>query len=991
MRESWEIKQLGFLHPHHPTLATLILATLILATLVVAIFQTMDQLQWLTMQKLVITIVGFTNCVASTLICADEAGQLEFFESKIRPVLVEHCYRCHSSEAGKSKGGLLLDSRTGWQMGGDSGPAIIPYKPQESLVLLAINQSGESSEMPPDGRLSKAVVQDFEAWITAGAVDPRGGEKPVTAELMDISAGKQFWSFQPLQTSFDHRSIDAFIQPQASVAPANTLARRLFLDLIGLPPTPDELHEFVQIYTEISPDKAVEIFTDKLLSREEFGEKWARHWMDIARYADSNGGDFNLTFPESWRYRNYLIDAFNSDMPYDQFIREQIAGDLLPASGTEERNRQVIATGFLMVAPKMLTERNKAKMHLDIADEQVDTIGRAILGLTLGCARCHDHKFDPIPTADYYAMLGILHSTRTADGILMGNVNVTGWKETNLEVSAEIRQLLAQQQHRKTIIENDLKQKQDELKNLQAKNAVTIDDSAAKTTGMWRKSTFRPNHIGSHYLVADKDNKDSLSISWKIPLPKPGQYEVRVSFGGGRGLEKKAPYIVTHANGKTELIIDQTAKPPIDGLWYPIGKFTFAASPNEKSSDTAKHGSVFATIELSNSDTNAPVIADAVQIVPTEALPTTDQAGKLKLLLAETERLQREFKELENNQPKIAKAMAAADHTGERLGDVQIRIRGEANNRGSVAPRGFLQVASGADDAKPDIAAGQSGRIELAKWLTSPENPLTPRVMANRVWQQLFGRGIVSTTDNFGIRGTSPTHPELLDFLAKNFIDGRWSVKSLVRKIIQSKTYQQNSSMVSSSDPENRYLRRQNCRPVRAETLRDSILAIAGELRREPQESAVGALGMYAIQTSGKRDPSLAKTGDLRRRSVYMPVIRGAVPPSLAIFDLPNPDLVTGTRSETTVPAQALFMMNSKFMRDMCQAMSTKLCKDHDEMDRLIDDTYQRILIRSADQDDITRARTYIDGLTKDGKSEQEAVASFVQILFSSTEFRFVD
>ncbi|HBV63023.1 MAG TPA: hypothetical protein DEF45_08385, partial [Rhodopirellula sp.] len=346
------------------------------------------------MNKVLITFVVFTAWLACTFANADEAGQREFFESKIRPVLVERCYRCHSTKAGKSKGGLLLDSRNGWQVGGDSGPAIIPFKPAESLLLLAINQSGESSAMPPDDRLSQAVVKNFEAWIMAGAIDPRDGHKPLAATRIDITAGKQFWSFQPLQTSFDHRSIDEFIQPLAPIAKANTLARRLFLDLIGIPPTPDELHKFIQIYTDSSPDQAVETFTDELLSRKEFGEKWARHWMDIARYADSNGGDFNLTFPESWRYRNYLIDAFNSDMPYDQFIREQIAGDLLPASNTEQRNRQMIATGFLMVAPKMLTERNKAKMHLDIADEQVDTIGRAILGLTLGCARCHDHKFD---------------------------------------------------------------------------------------------------------------------------------------------------------------------------------------------------------------------------------------------------------------------------------------------------------------------------------------------------------------------------------------------------------------------------------------------------------------------------------------------------------------------------------------------------------------------------------------------------------------------
>ena len=943
------------------------------------------------MHKLLIIFVVSTTCVACAFASADEAGQLEFFESKIRPVLVKHCYRCHSTKAGKSKGGLLLDSRHGWQVGGDSGPAIIPYKPQESLILLAINQSGESSAMPPDDRLSEAVVKDFEAWIMAGAIDPRDGHKPPPVKRMDIAAGKQFWSFQPLQNSFDHASIDGFIQPHASVAAAHTLARRLYLDLIGLPPDTDEQQEFGRIYSENSPAKAVEIFTNRLLSRKEFGEKWARHWMDIARYADSNGGDFNLTFPESWRYRNYLIDAFNHDMPYDQFIREQIAGDLLPASGTEERNRQMIATGFLMVAPKMLTERNKAKMHLDIADEQVDTIGRAILGLTLGCARCHDHKFDPIPTADYYAMLGILHSTRTADGILMGNVNVSGWKETELQVDAKTRRVLKQHQDRITNIEKELKRKREKLKKLQTKDAVTVDDPKAEIMGMWRKSTFRPNHIGSHYLVADKGIKEALSISWNILLPKPGQYEVRVSFGGGAGLEKKAPYVITHAKGQTELLIDQTLKPSIDGLWYPLGTFNFATGTIDNVADSKTSGSAYATVRLSNRGTTAPVIADAIQLVPIETLQNSDQVQTSKPLLDEIKRLQAELESLEKSVPKIEKAMVAADHSGERLGDTHIRIRGEPDNRGLKVPRGFLQAASSTDASKPDIPKHQSGRIELANWLTNPENPLTSRVMANRIWQQFFGRGIVSSTDNFGVRGARPTHPELLDFLATEFMNQGWSVKSLIRKIVQSKTYQQSSFVVSSSDPENRSLRRQNCRPASAETLRDSILAIAGELNREPQKSAVGSLGMYAIATSGKRDPSLSKTGELRHRSVYMPVIRGAVPPSLAIFDLPNPDLVTGTRSETTVPAQALFMMNSQFIRDISKAMAAAVCAEHNDLDVLIGELYQRILIRSADQDDITQAEKYITGLIRDGKSKQAAVASFVQAMFSSTEFRFID
>ncbi|MDB4561647.1 DUF1553 domain-containing protein [bacterium] len=942
------------------------------------------------MNKLLITIVALTNCFVSVFVSADDADPLEFFESKIRPVLVKSCYRCHSAEAGKSKGGLLLDSRTGWQTGGDSGPAIIPFNPEESLVLLAINQSGESSEMPPDGRLSNQVVEDFRAWIAAGAVDPRDGQRPVAGEQMNVEAGRQFWAFQPRSTSFDHSSIDEFVRPEAPPATADKLARRLFLDLIGLPPTPEEHHEFARLYSQSSPEKAVQVFTDKLLTRKEFGEKWARHWMDVARYADSNGGDFNLTFPESWRYRNYLIDAFNHDMPYDQFIREQIAGDLLPASGIEERNRQMVATGFLMVAPKMLTERNKPKMHLDIADEQVDTIGRAILGLTLGCARCHDHKFDPIPTSDYYAMLGILHSTRTADGILMGNVNVSGWKETELELDENTRQQVAQNETTTKTIEKELKRRQKEIEELQPTGTVVIDDIAAEKTGPWRKSKLRPNHIGSHYLVADKDKNELFSIKWKALLPEPGEYEIRVSFGGGDGLAKKAPYIVRHAGGETPVTVDQTPKPAIKGMWHPIGKFTFNAKTTDKSADPNHQKGVYAEVELSTQGTVGFVIADAIQIVPINASEGSDDK-QFDLLLVEITRLKEKLEALTAQKPVISKAMVAADHSGERLGDMHIRIRGETNNLGTKAPRGFLQVASKTNADKPNIPTDQSGRVELANWITAPENPLTSRVMVNRIWQQFFGRGIVSTTDNFGIRGTSPTHPELLDFLAENFIDDDWSVKSLIRKIVQSQTYQQSSMVVSSSDTTNQFLRRQNCRPASAETIRDSILAITGELNWAQQESAVESLGMYAIATSGKRDPSLGKTGDLRQRSIYMPVVRGAVPPSLAIFDLPNPDLVTGTRAGTTVPTQALFMMNSKFIQDMSKSMSVRVCAGNDDVEMMIRELYQRILIRQADQDDISKAQEYISGLIRNGKPKQEAVASFVQILFSSTEFRFVE
>ena len=334
--------------------------------------------------------------------------------------------------------------------------------------------------------------------------------------------------------------------------------------------------------------------------------------------------------------------------------------------------------------------------------------------------------------------------------------------------------------------------------------------------------------------------------------------------------------------------------------------------------------------------------------------------------------------------------MAAKDHVDDRVGDLRVRIRGEVKNLGPMAPRGFLQVASRPESASVKIPEGHSGRRELAEWITRDEHPLTARVMANRVWQQLFGRGIVATTDNFGVRGTAPTHPELVDFLAGEFIDDNWSVKKLVRRIVQSRTYQQAARTASDGDPENSKLKHQNRRPAPAETIRDSILAIAGQLDPKPRKSVVQQLGMYAIATSGKRHVSLSQTGKLRQRSIYMPIVRGAVPPSLAVFDMPNPDLVTGTRAVTNVPAQALFMMNSSFVADMAQALSSETSKTR-PLDDVIRELYRRILIRNADAEDVAIGRQYIIKLIDEGTSRPDAIASLVQVLFSSAEFRFIE
>ena len=906
----------------------------------------------------------------------EQAAKLEFFESKIRPVLVEQCYKCHSVESGKSKGELQLDSRAAWQAGGESGPAVIPGNPDKSPLILAISRSGVIPEMPPKSHLSDEVIENFRKWIADGAVDPREGKAPVhEKETIDIEEGRKFWSFQPRRTFSGKETIDSFVQPEAPVASADKLVRRIYLDLIGLPPTPEQRQAFHDLYRQRSPKAAAKLTADSLLDDTAFGEKWARHWLDVARYADSNGGDFNLTFHESWRYRNYVIDAFNQDMPYDQFLKEQIAGDLLPFDSPEQRNRQLIATGFLMIAPKMLTERNKPKMHLDIADEQVDTIGRSIMGLTIGCARCHDHKFDPIPTSDYYALAGILHSTRTADGILMNNVNVTGWKETDLNMDSEAQALLESHQVKIRSLEKEIDQKKKSAKKTPQENlGIVVDDTEAKKVGEWRKSTFRPNHIGLHYL-ADNNGQGDYSITWKATLPKPGKYEVRVSFGGGSGLAKTAPYVIHHAEGETRLKIDQTVKPSIRGLFHSIGQFTFKSA---------------ATVHLSNENANGHVIADAVQLVHLDDIAREAKTAQGSLQ-ADIKKLEAQLKKRKDELPKAPKAMAAADLTGKRFGDMHIRIRGESGNLGAKAPRGFLQVVSFTGTTPVDISNDESGRLQLAEWLAHPNHPLTARVMANRIWQHLFGKGIVLTSDNFGTLGAPPSHPELLDYLAGRLIANDWSMKSLIREIVTSDTYLQAAETTNGNDPDNRDLRHQNRRPAPAETIRDSILAVAGKLDREPRQSVVEQLGMYAIQTSGSRHESLGKTEELRQRSIYMPIVRGAVPPSLAVFDLPNPDMVTGTRSVTTVPAQALFMMNSPFVREMAEMVAYRLNGQDLKLTDIIKQLYLLILIREADTGDIAIANEYIEELVKTGRSQKQAIASFVQVLFSSTEFRFIE
>ncbi|MCA9081330.1 MAG: DUF1549 domain-containing protein [Planctomycetaceae bacterium] len=819
--------------------------------------------------------VGFC-CLFSTTGRGDDGTA--FFEAKIRPVLVEHCYSCHSAEAEAIKGGLSLDTRMGIQQGGESGPAVVPGKVAESLIVDALRY--DTFEMPPKQRLPQEVVDDFVKWIEMGAPDPREGAAPkVAQQSIDLDEARKFWAYQPPRrhmvekddSTWPTSELDWFIHQRRSAAglepspPADrtTLIRRLSYDLTGLPPAPGEVAAFVADESE----DAIEQLVDRLLASPQFGEHWGRHWLDLARYADSNGGDINLTYHNAWRYRNYVIDAFNNDKPFDQFIREQLAGDLLPAESDEQRAEQMIGSGYLVIGPKMLSERDKEKLRMDVVDEQLDSIGKTFLGLALGCARCHDHKFDPIPTADYYALAGILRSTVIVEGIRMGNVNVSGWAERPLPMDAEQEAAHSAYETALATVEQELKQAKYELSKSRKEGGlspenllgVVVDDTAATLNGFWKNSSLSPSFIGAGYIHDDKADKGQKSVTFTPDLPQTGEYEVRISYTANKGRDRAVPVTIRHAAGESVVNVDQEQKPELGGVFHVLGRFQFAAGTT-------------GSVTISNAETTDHVIVDAAQFVPVELLketptaitkPTPDNA-----VATATAELETRVKELEGRHDELKKsapaptpmAMAAEDRL--EIENCQICIRGEPHNLGPAVPRGFLQVTS-PETARPDELQG-SGRLELAHWVASRENPLTARVTVNRIWSRLFGAGIVRSVDNFGQLGERPTHPELLDTLAVDFMDEDWSVKRLIRKLVLSSTYQQSSQFDSTAktvDPENRLHWRHNRRRLTAEELRDSLLTVAGELDRTPGESPVEGYGESAVANNSGED-----TGDRKER-----------------------------------------------------------------------------------------------------------------------------
>ena len=755
-----------------------------------------------------------------------------FFEKHIRPILIQHCYQCHSEKAGKRKGGLWLDRQDGWAAGGETGPAIVPGDVAGSLLLKSVRY--ESLKMPPEKQLPRNLIARLEEWVLRGAYDPRTAPGQVSQPGIDIAAGRQFWSFQPItqpklpvvldqswpRTDIDHFLLAGLERAQLTPAPDATrviLLRRVYLALTGLPPSITQQDAFL---SDLSSD-AFERVVDRLLTSHAFAERWARHWLDIIRYADTTGGGGSQALPDAWRLRDYVVQAFRNDKPLNQLIREHIAGDLLPFSSYTEQADQLAATGLLVLGPHNYGGQDKQLLALEIVDEQIDTIGKAFLGMTIGCARCHDHKFDPIPTSDYYALAGIFLSTQSVS-----------------------------------------------------------DASAAK---------------------------------W-----------------------------FTRA--------------------YPL-------SPQQESAQAARQTQI-TTLEREIIDLKAQIKA-----LSTDANADKEVLAKRNADLKQQEALVKKLKE--HKDPPQPTIMCVGE--AEEPQDTSIRVRGQPRALGAMVPRSFLQVATSSEMAVSKIEQG-SGRLELANWIASDQNPLPARVLANRIWQHLFGEGIVRTPDNFGTTGNRPTHPALLDHLAVQLMQNGWSTRKLIRTIVLSRAWQMASTagdpQAAAIDPENKLLWRANKRRVDAEVLRDSILALSGSL--DPRR------GGPSLPDDFKSEFTFKHTS--QKRSIYIPVFRNQLHEIFSTFDFANPSFVVGKRFESTIPTQALYLMNSPFIYQHAKTAAAHLLGQLTNPEDAIHRVYRHVLCRPPRQEELTLTREFL----KAENFSTEVRIGLIRSLFACVDFQYI-
>jgi len=1143
-----------------------------------------------------VVVVGLALALPSVAHAADaetpqfDPQAIEFFERDIRPLLVERCYKCHG-DGEDSKGGLTLTSRAAILRGGDSGPAAVAGNLKESLIVEAVEYK-DALQMPPDGKLEQKQIDLFSKWVMLGMPWPATAAPaegtPERAKAYEFSdAQKQFWSFQQLarpvppqveRTDWIKTDVDRFILAQLEqrkVTPAppadkRTLIRRVTFDLTGLPPTPEDVAAFL---ADASPEAYARV-VDRLLASPAYGEHWGRHWLDVVRYTDSKdvrdlGQPYDIV--ESYRYRDWVVRAMNQDLPYDQFVRYQIAGDLLPTAGPDEVNADAItATGLLTIGSWGAGDADVQKMYSDMVDDQINVVSRAFLGLSVGCARCHDHKFDPIPTADYYGLAGIFFSTQIAIPQISAPYNkVPLVSKSRID---RFNQAVAA-----------IKAKRDEVKSFVDAQYAALPEQHVGETGKYllavydyqhrpaekSKSTppefaaevqLRPDAFGQwiEYLNGTDDQRlldrqlpgvdgkagifawrgpgdtpvvvlntlgepaelpgqirphgvgvhpgpnSGVGVIWKSPLTGTIKISGRVAhvhvqcgngiawavqklgaggavaLGGGelpRGGEQQFSTLPTVqqvpvAAGESIRIIVlpsgehscdmsaldlEIAEQGGEGRLWSLGEDLLAALPAGGANPAADHygnsavwslaevalasavphaergpgGPLAAWFELvekvsagAASRTDLEQVALRLQeqleqlrqqraqaaTAPTE--PAAGAAGPMtafyqalvskggpfrvtqrddeKLLPAESkaarQKMLDEIAGLEKETEPYPVAMAAVDggvggtkYAG--FHDAQIHIRGRYDRLGELVPRHFPRIIAG--DNQPPITQG-SGRLELAQWITRPDNPLIARVIVNRIWLHHFGQGLVRTPGNFGMAGEAPTHPELLDFLAGRFIESGWSIKAMHRLLVESAVYLQSSHVAAeivAAEPENRLWGRMNRRRLEAEAIRDTVLSVSGQLDRTLGGPVVRKLDEYTTS---------------RRRTLYLMTNRSDKTNFRFLFDGADPENVVDQRSVSTVAPQALYMLNNPLALAQCSALVERLMRESPQSDtERIDRAYELLFGRPPTGEERELGLAFLTHL---GQRKPEAAdparwawEAYCQSLLCANELIYVD
>jgi hypothetical protein len=885
--------------------------------------------------------VAFFALSSSSMAAQPDAKGIEFFERKIRPVLVNRCYECHAAGA-KVKGGLRLDTRAGMLKGGDNGPTLVAGKPAASLLIKAINYDGDL-QMPPKGKLSAQIIADFSAWIEMGAPDPRDDSASSERKLgtIEINEARRFWSFQPVRkpeppsVPGDRATtpIDRFIAAKlaekglgpATAADKHTLIRRATFDLLGLPPTPAEIDVFVN---DDSADAYAKL-VDRLLASPQYGEAQARYWLDVARYAEDQAHTFAVKpYTNAYRYRDWVIDSFNADLPYDRFVKLQIAADLMNDDGSPASHNQRAALGFFGLGAQYYKNSDAAKAAADELDDRVDTLTRGFLGLTVSCARCHDHKFDPIPTQDYYSIAGIFWSSKLADVSMGSKEQQARYQEGQTKVQAAEKK-----------VKDLLQVEKDKL------ISGKIDQLPQYFMAAWKCEARKLTQADySTETQAKLDKLDSACLGRFTKL-----------------MNRKSPAI-----------------PALDAWRRNLPK---AGAPAEPSAEVVKAARDFADAVKSTLAKGSDKSKDEMMqslFGEKGVFPITD-AEVVNRMPSDCKK---EYETRKREQTEVAKSAPPMPPSAHGLAeaapvDLNVYIRGNPAKQGEPAPRRFLRIVAG--DNPPEFKKG-SGRLELAQAIADAKNPLTARVMVNRIWQQHFGRGIVGTPSNFGALGERPTHPELLDYLASRFVECGWSIKQIHREIMLSSAYRQSSERNAQAmqvDPDNRLLWRMSRQRLKVEEFRDALLAVSGSLDR----------------TMGGPTTNLDSASNLRR-TVYAKISRHELNGLLRLFDFPDANITSDRRSETTVPQQQLFVLNSAFMANQAKAFAARLKNEANDDGARIRRAFVLAFGRSATDDDVETGLRYLQG--KD--SGKDAVANkltrwerYAQALLASNEFLYID